>query len=78
MAWQGKITSFVQNGDFWEIGVSYYNDVNPALSFPRSLRLPLSVTKPEAVQAIQDRGAEVKRVAKLNEENFIGLTIPIP
>ncbi len=78
MAWQGKITSFRIFNDGWEIGVDYYNDIMPSLTFPRLLKLPVDTTKPAAINAIQSKGAEVRAQVKLTEENFIGQIIPIP
>ena len=78
MAWQGKIVEFQHNADYFKIGLIYYNDVSPAVGFPRTIKLPLNATKAQAVAAIQARGAEVRAMAKLNDENFVGQIIPIP
>ncbi len=78
MAWFGRIDKFAGTGDGWEILVIYYNDVAPNVTFPRVVKLPIDATKPQAVNAIQVRGAEVRQQAKLNEENFVGQIIPIP
>lgn len=78
MAWQGKIIDFKQTHDSWSITVGYYNDVAPAITFLRTIKMPITATKAETVAAIQAKGDEVRRMAKLNEENFVGQVIPIP
>ena len=77
MAWQGEITDFKQSKSGWEIHVSYFNDLVPQERFVRVVNLPFSATKQEALAAIQARGQEVKRIANLSDENFVGMLIPI-
>jgi hypothetical protein len=78
MPWFAKITSFKQHNNVWEIGVDYYNSDNPSVIVPRQVSLPLTTTKSQAVQAITERGQEVRKVASINSENLVGTVIQIP
>jgi hypothetical protein len=78
MAWMGEIVEFNNLHDEWRIVVAYYNDVSPEMRVLRTLRLPETATKQQALSAIQARGAEVRAHMRLTEENFVGQIIPIP
>jgi hypothetical protein len=78
MAWMGEIVEFENDNHFWRISVAYYNDVTPESRFIRTLRLPDTTTRPQALAAIQARGQELRAQIRLSEEKFVGQIIPIP
>ncbi len=79
MAWQGKIVSFsAGSSNGWEVGVEYYNDTNPSVTFFRMLQLPDDATKAQAISLIQARGDEVRSKAKLSDDKLIGQIVQIP
>lgn len=78
MAWFGEITHAQVQSDGWKLVVVYYNDVEPDAKFPRSITLPLSTTKPQAVAKIKALGVEIMEMIKLADEKIVGAKIPIP
>jgi len=78
MAWFGQIESFQLKGNGWEVGVGYYDDATPSARIRRTITLPLSATKPQAIAEIKRVGVEVMRVHTLNTEDVIGQIIPVP
>jgi hypothetical protein len=78
MAWFGTITDFREKDNSWLITVEYFDDATPNHRIRRSWEMPLTITKPQAVTQIKERGLEVMRVVTLNVENVIGQTIAVP
>ncbi len=78
MAWFGEITELKQRADSWLLTVAYYSDLEPSRRFTKTLALPLSITKVQAVAQIKARGVEVARVAALNEDDVVGQIVSIP
>jgi len=63
--------------DSWSLQVEYYDDSNPTRRIPRTIDLPITTTKPEAIQTIKSVGAEIKNKATLNTSNIIGTIVTI-
>jgi len=79
VAWFGTITDFRLENNSWIVRVDYWDDANPTRRIDKTLpSFPLTITKPEVINAIKAKGQEVRGYSTFNTQNIIGQDVPIP